>query len=199
MKRSLIILLALCFSFHLEGQIEIYKATISNRDVYPYTLIHSNGQIEVFSSEDGKRLIIEDGQLYEYAQGEGRTKDQFGLREKHSQYLINAQQERLLTYHRKSEKIYFPDNTWMHVTKTEETWVFEDAKGKLVAYLDLYTEPYTWEMELTTLQQGKNVDTLIRFLAIAIPLWAYQDQMRQPFIGSPLDRVLEVVLDRIAH
>ena len=178
MNRTLFTLLSLCLVFAAQAQIQVYKTKISKSTVYPYEIAASDGTLDVLNNGDGVGMLAIFGERYQSVAGQGMKKDQFGFREKHKRYLVNRQKEQLLTYYYKEGKFMFPDGNWMHKHNTETGWVIEDLHGNAVVWLDYISNVDTWEFELTTMREDENTQTMVKFLAIAMPMWAWHEDTR---------------------
>ncbi len=179
MYRSFPLLLLLCFSLSAQAQVEVYVTGVRHDSRYPYKLISNEGDvIRVESNGDGGGMISEDGHQYFYKHGDGRKKDKFGFKEKHTRYLINENGERLLTYYVRANRFLIPDESWIKVINTETGWTFEDLEGNNIAILDyeIAYENY-WEFEFTITQQNEYTDLFKKYMALAMPMWALHEKL----------------------
>lgn len=195
MKRTLFTLLSLCLAVAVQAQIQVYKTKIAKSTVYPFEIATSDGTLDVLSNGDGGGMLAILGERYQYASGQGMKKDKFGFREKHKRYLVNRQNERLLTYYHKEGKFMFPDGNWLHRHTTETGWVIEDLHGNAVVWLDLISDANTWDFELTTMREDENTETLVKFLAITMPMWAWHEDSRlQDELGlGTFGRIMDLI------
>lgn len=222
MKRSLFFSLAWCLAFSVQAQestskkqksdlfaqvqehidenvrslgreVVTYKASVSKTKTYPFQLISETApSILVSSNGDGGSTLIEDDHRYDYKYGWGRKKDDLGYREKHKRYLVRDRSERLLTIYYRDGKFRFNDGSIIRTREIADGWEFRNHNGDVIAQLDMATRSETWEFTWTTFQQNENTETLTKYMALTMSMWAWHKNIQEdernddPGIGDAL-------------
>lgn len=154
---------------HVAAQNGTYSATIY-RDAASSFFVVNEDQDSIFVSRD--EPLNSDARKYRIVWGEGREKDELGIKEKNKSYLLNAQGDTLLTTMHRGSSLKLYDGSYLQKAYADEGWTFKNEVGEVVSTIDLMWNDAKWVFDITTELPEKQAEALNHYIFSYMAGWA---------------------------
>lgn len=174
MKKITLSTLLLLFTFSLFSQTSEYSCIISRDNYDQFHLVNANKDTLFISIDSLDDRILESALTYKIIRGKGRTKDNWGFKERKKKYLVSSNQDTLLSLFNNNTFLLTVDSIPIERERTPNGWVYYYENDSLpICEVDLHWNEASWQYTVRNYEEGNTIDLINKAVQISMVNMAY--------------------------